>query len=121
MSKADILIVDDQPSICREVVTFLKDAYTVHAFSSGAEALDYLSANHVDLALLDYEMPNMTGYELLMEMQKNGVTKKIPVVFLTGETNDRMKREMLSRGAKDYLCKPINSAELHHSIEKHLP
>ena len=120
MSQPDILVVDDQPSVCKEVVTFLKNTYTVHAFTSGSEALAYLADHPVDLVLLDYEMPNMTGFEVLMEIQVNKSTKSTPVIFLTGETNERMKKEMLSRGASDYLCKPISSSDLHACIKKHL-
>ena len=121
MSKRAILVVDDQPSVCKEVTTFLKDAYAVHAFKSGKEALEYLSANSADLVLLDYDMPDMTGYEVLLAMRLNNSTKATPVVFLTGETNERMRYEMIARGADDYLCKPINSIELRNCIEKHLP
>ena len=121
MNKRDILVVDDQPSICKEVATFLKDDYTVHVFKSGKEALAYLSDHSVDLVLLDYDMPNMTGYEVLVAMRMNVATKTTPVIFLTGETNERMRLEMMQRGAADYLCKPVNSSELHQCIKKHLP
>ena len=121
MSKRDIMVVDDQPSVCKEIAIFLRDAYTVHTFKSGKEALDYLLNHSVDLVLLDYDMPNMTGFEVLMALRTNMSTKKTPVVFLTGETNERMKQEMLSRGANDYLCKPIGSPELLQCIRKHLP
>lgn len=120
MDKPDIMVVDDQPSVCREVASFLKNTYTVHSFKSGDEALDYLNENPADLILLDYDMPNLTGFEVLMAIRQNRSTKKIPVVFLTGETNERMRHEMLSRGANDYLCKPINSIELQQCIRKHL-
>ena len=121
MSMRDILLVDDQPSVCREIAAFLKDAYTVHAFTSGKEALNYLADNTADLMLLDYEMPEMTGYEVLMSIRMNKSTKKLPVIFLTGQTNERMRHEMLSRGANDYLCKPVSSYDLHQCIGKHLP
>ena len=121
MSKYDILVVDDQPSICREVTAFLKDSYTVHSFTSGKEALDYLSEHPTDLILLDYDMPGMTGYEVLMAIRLNKSTGKIPIVFLTGETNERMREEMIGRGAIDYLCKPVTSSLLHQCIKKHLP
>ena len=120
MGQPDILVVDDQPSVCREVVAFLKDGYTVHAFSSGAEALDYMLKNPVDLVLLDYDMPGMTGYEVLISIRSNRQAKDTPVIFLTAETNERMKTEMLARGAVDYLCKPISSAALQASVKKHL-
>ena len=121
MSTRDILLVDDQPSVCREVTAFLKDTYTVHAFTSGKDALDYLSSNSTDLVLLDYEMPEMTGYEVLMSIRLNKSTHTVPVIFLTGETNERMRQEMMGRGATDYLCKPVTSYDLHQCIEKYLP
>ena len=120
MSKRDIMVVDDQPSVCKEVATFLKDDYTVLAFKSGKEALDYLKEHSADLVLLDYDMPNMTGFEVLMAMRMNMATRDIPVVFLTGETNERMRQEMMNRDAADYLCKPVSSIELHECLRKHL-
>ena len=121
MSKRGILIVDDQPSICKEVAFFLKNDYTVYPFTSGKEALEFLSdQQQVDLVLLDYDMPAMTGYEVLMAIRMNKATSEIPVIFLTGVTNDRMRQEMMGRGATDYLCKPISSSELRACIEKYL-
>jgi PleD family two-component response regulator len=120
MEKRDVIVVDDQPSVCKEISTFLKDKFTVHAFRSGRETLDYLSKNTTDLILLDYGMPEMTGYEMLMAMRVDKSTKDIPVVFLTGETNDRMKHEMTSRGADDYICKPVNAYDLIRCVEKNL-
>jgi len=120
MDVPDIIVVDDQPSVCKEIVSFLKNDYTVHAFKSGEEALAYLTENTADFILLDYYMPEMTGFEVLMAIRKNKNAAGTPVVFLTGETNERMKHEMMSRGASDYLCKPIDSAELRRCIVKHL-
>ena len=121
MSIKDIVLVDDQPSVCREVTAFLKAKYTVHAFTSGKDALEYLASNKTDLMLLDYDMPGMTGYEVLMDVRLTKATAKLPVIFLTGVTNERMRLEMMGRGADDYLTKPIVSSELHKCIEKHLP
>jgi len=122
MDKPDIMVVDDQPSVCKEVMSFLKMDYTVHAFKSGKEAIDYITShNPVDLILLDYDMPNMTGYEALVEIRLNQTTKNTPVVFLTAETNERMRQVILVRGANDYLTNPISSSELHQSIRMHLP
>ena len=121
MGTRDIVLVDDQPSVCREVTAFLKDDYVVHAFTSGKEALAFLLDHPADLVLLDYEMPGMTGFEVLMEIRMNKHTNTIPVIFLTGETNERMRDEMMGRGAVDYLCKPIDSSDLRRCLQKHLP
>ena len=121
MEKLKIMVVDDQASICTRVVGILKFDYTVLPFTSGREALNYLVNESVDLILLDYDMPEMTGYEMLLEIRTNRATKDVPVIFLTGMTNERMKQEMISRGATDYLCKPIETDELRECIKKHLP
>jgi len=118
MDKPNIMVVDDMPSVCTGVAMALKQDYKVYPFTSGQEALTFLAANPIDLVLLDYEMPKMTGYEVLLSIRTNRSTKDIPVVFLTGETNERMKQEMISRGANDYLCKPINPEELNACLKK---
>ncbi|MCL2216480.1 MAG: response regulator [Defluviitaleaceae bacterium] len=120
MSKPEILVVDDQPTICKEVVSYLRNDYNVHAFKSGKDALDYLEKHPVDLVLLDYYMPEMTGFEVLLQMRQNKITSDTPAVFLTAEINARMEHEMMQRGATDYLCKPIDSAQLIQCINKHL-
>ena len=121
MEKQKVMVVDDQPSICTSVGVILKSDYSVLPFTSGKEALDFLASNMVDIVLLDYEMPNMTGYEVLLSIRTNRSTKDTPVIFLTAQTNDRMKQEMISRGANDYLCKPIDPTELRLCIKRHLP
>ena len=121
MSNKSVIVVDDQPSVCAGVVGTLKFDYTVTPFTSGQEALDFMATNHVDLALLDYEMPGMTGYEVLIGIRTNQLVKDVPVVFLTGQTNERMKQEMLARGANDYLTKPVDADELKRCVKKYLP
>ena len=120
MNKLEIVIVDDQPAVCKEVSAYLKDHYIVHAFKSGEDALTFLSKNHVDLILLDYYMPNMTGFETLLSIRQNKSLAKTPVIFLTSEINERMNHEMTQRGAADYLCKPIDSVKLLACIRKHI-
>ena len=120
MDKPEIIVVDDQPSLCKEVATFLKDSYVVHAFKSGKEAVAYLETHSVDLILLDYYMPGMTGFEVLMQIRMNQATRTTPVVFLTSEISDRMHHEMTQRGANDYLCKPIDATTLRDCIRRNL-
>jgi len=120
MSDKSVIVVDDQPSVCAGVVGTLKFDYKVTPFTSGQEALDFLAENTVDLVLLDYEMPGMTGYEVLIGIRTNQLVKDVPVVFLTSHTNERMRQEMLARGANDYLTKPIDNDALKQCIKKHI-
>jgi DNA-binding response OmpR family regulator len=120
MGKPIIVVVDDQPFVCEMVTKILSGSYEVHAFTSGKDVLKYIDGNVADLFLLDYDMPGMTGYEVLMSVRANKHNEQKPAVFLTAQTNDRMKEEMLERGANDYLCKPINAINLMNCVKEHL-
>ena len=121
MSKLEIMVIDDQPTICKEVAAYLKNDYVVHAFKSGKEAISFFDKEQaISLILLDYHMPEMTGFETLLNFRRRKDLYQIPVVFLTAETSDRMELEMKQRGAVDYLVKPINATDLRRCISKHI-
>jgi len=120
MEKSKVMVVDDQPALCKEVVSFLKDSHDVLAFKNGKEALAYLEKNKIDLILMDYYMPEQTGFEVLLSIRQNQALKSIPVIFLTSEINERMKHELTHRGASDYLMKPIDSTKLRNCVSKYL-
>ena len=116
-----IVAIDDTPFICDTLTAWLKGAYEIHTFTSGKDGLHFLVENGADLVLLDYEMPGMTGYEVLMGIRTNMKTSKLPVIFLTGVVSGRMETEMLERGADGYLHKPLDLAVLRKCIADHLP
>ena len=120
MGKPKIVAIDDTPFICDTLKAWLKGEYEIQTFLSGKEGLQYISSNDVDLVLLDYEMPTMTGYEVLMSIRANQKISKLPVIFLTAVTNERMESEMLERGASDFICKPLDLALLRQRIGKQL-
>jgi len=120
VKKPAVMVVDDQASVCREVTEYLKWDCDVSAFKSGADALKNLRNYTPDLVILDYYMPEMTGFETLMAIRGNRTTSKTPVIFLTTEINERMQQEMLERGAQGYLTKPVDSATLRDSVKKYL-
>jgi putative two-component system response regulator len=110
--KAVILTVDDDPIILNAVLEVLKHEYTVRPFTSGVAALSYLENNHADLILLDHNMPNMTGLEVLQVLQDNPATRIIPVIFLTGSVDSEDEVRALEIGAMDYLLKPFRASSL---------
>ena len=120
MDKPVVVTVDDQLFICETLKSILSNKYEVLTFMSGKDAMEYLEERSVDIILLDYDMPGMTGYEVLMSIRSNKYNVKTPVIFITAQTNERMKMEMIERGANDYVCKPINSAILHQKISEQL-
>ena len=120
MGKPVIMVVDDLQVVGGVVKSLLEDIYEIKVFTAGSEAIKYLADHPVDLILLDYEMPEMTGYDVLMAIRADKRYAKTPVVFLTAITNERLQAEMLEHGASDYICKPIDVDVLRHRIKKHL-
>jgi len=111
-SRPVVLTVDDDPVILNAVLAALKDEYIVRPFTSGGAAFKYLASNHVDIILLDYNMPEMTGLDILERLQKDSELKEIPVIFLTGSNNSDDEVRVLESGAVDYLLKPFHPRAL---------
>ncbi|MDR1070416.1 MAG: response regulator [Gracilibacteraceae bacterium] len=111
-NKAIILTVDDDPIILNAIMTTLSQDYIVRPFTSGETALKFLAKNSADLILLDYYMPNMTGFDVLRSLQADQRLREIPVIFLTGSVDSDDEVESLEMGAMDYLLKPIKPKSL---------
>jgi putative two-component system response regulator len=111
-SRPVVLTVDDDPIILNVVLAALKGDYVVRPFSSGKTALDYLEKNRVDIILLDHNMPEMTGLDVLDRLQEDSELKDIPVIFLTGSVNSDDEVRALENGAVDYLLKPFRPQAL---------
>ena len=76
----------------------------------------FLSMNEVDLVILDYEMPIMTGAAIFRMMKENANFAKIPVCFLTGVSERDKVEEIMSLKPRGYLLKPINMEMLLATI-----
>ncbi|MDR1916954.1 MAG: response regulator [Synergistaceae bacterium] len=107
-----VLSVDDDPIILNSILSTLKLEHNVRPFTSGETALKFLKNNMADLILLDYNMPNMSGFEVLKVLQADEKLREIPVIFLTGSINGDDEIEALELGAMDYLLKPIKPKSL---------
>ena len=111
MSQRCILVAEDDEPIRRALTDTLKVAgYDVLAAADGKEALEILLTKDIDLALLDVNMPHISGFKLLKVMA--GECPGVPSIILTahGEEQDRVKG--LTLGADDYVVKPFSIAEL---------
>lgn len=109
-NKKKILLVDDEP-INHKIVQFLMKAeteYEILGADGGRQALEILKEQKVDLVLLDIEMPDMNGKEVLSKIRE---CYEIPVAFVTaGEKADEEEKELLK--ADGYLTKPFLPEEL---------
>lgn len=113
-----ILIVDDTPVMLKTLKEHLHTKYDVATAVSGKIALKFLERKKTDLILLDYEMPEENGPEVLEKLRANEATKDIPVIFLTGVSDKEKIREALVLRPQSYLLKPIDREKLLEAIEK---
>lgn len=119
MKDIKILIVDDVASVRNVTKSILMvDEYTDIALASdGANALVQLENKTFDLIICDWEMPNMDGLELLVEIKKDDRLKNIPFLMLTSNTDKVKVNVALNAGATDYVIKPIQPSALLEKIK----
>jgi DNA-binding response OmpR family regulator len=107
-----ILIVEDDP-VVRSLVssTLSREGMLVMPFSTGAEGLSAVSQNHPSLVLLDVNLPDMDGWEILRRL-RDGSAYQPSVIMLTTRREETDRVHGLDMGADDYICKPFSSREL---------
>ena len=103
-----IVVVDDDPSVRAYVRgTLERQGFQVVTAGAGVEALEYLREDAADLVVLDIQMPEMSGYEVLDRLRDDRRTEKLPVMFLTVEDSRVQEAEGLRAGVIDYISKDV--------------
>ncbi len=105
--KKIILIVDDDRLTLSTAQNLLGDTYKVVAVNSGKQAYKYLDRHIPDLILLDINMPEIGGFEIMKALQADPRWMKIPVVFLTADRSSETEVECFRVGACDFISKPF--------------
>ncbi len=115
-----ILAIDDEPEILDILrATLEPEGYTVHTFATPEAGMAYYErhANEIDLVVLDYLMPGMSG-ELVYECLQ-GTNADVRVVLLTG-CDDRVALKMFDHGLRGFIQKPFFLEDLKREIKQHL-
>ncbi|UCG59914.1 MAG: response regulator [Phycisphaerales bacterium] len=118
MSGKKVLVVDDEVHIIHVVAIKLRNnGYEVVSADNGAEALDLACQEKPDIIVTDFQMPVMTGIELVERLRDNEATKNVPVIMLTARSfaipEDQQRRLRIS----ECLSKPFSPRELMGTIE----
>ena len=113
-----ILVVDDEPMNAKMIEYIMKDEpmNEIISVNSGAQALEVLAEQDIDVILLDLIMPEMDGFETLGHIREK---YNVPVVFMTGDKNLDTLEKAAEQGVEDYLTKPflpLALKEIVHSI-----
>jgi two-component system chemotaxis response regulator CheY len=115
-----ILVVDDMSTMRRIEKNILKELgfSNIEEAENGSEALTKLRANPCDLVVSDWNMPVMSGIELLRNIRADAGLKHIPVLMVTAEAQKENLVEAIQAGVSNYIVKPFTADTIKQKLEK---
>jgi FixJ family two-component response regulator len=109
-------VVDDDESIRESLPGLIKEfGFAARSFSSAEEFLSSGAVDETSCLILDIAMPGMSGPELHQELKRRG--DEIPVIFITGQKDERIRARVFEQGAAGFLLKPFSDAALLAAIK----
>jgi len=118
--KLRILCVDDSAFMLQTLTTILSDLYEVFSLSKGALIEKFLANTTPELFILDYNMPEMTGFDIVPVIRSIEEHKDTPIIFLTAMGTPHHVKAAVSLGACDFAVKPLNAELLREKVAKHI-
>lgn len=113
-----ILVIEDNQDVRENIADILElEGFKVATAENGRIGVELASQLFPDVIICDIMMPELDGYEVLEELNKNTQTSSIPFIFLTAKTEKTDLRKGMNLGADDYLTKPFTDKELLEAIE----
>jgi len=117
-----IMVVDDSPSVRRLMGFSLSEAnYRVVEASNGEEALAMFDQENVSMVITDLNMPKMDGLQLIRELRGGRASRFMPIVLLTGESEDEHRQRGKEAGASAWLNKPFKPQQLLQMVRMVMP
>ncbi|CAG9295214.1 diguanylate cyclase [Celerinatantimonas diazotrophica] len=115
-----VLIVDDEVINLKVLSNLLRDEASIILAKSGKQAIRKARELRPDLIILDIKMPEMDGFETLSELHQLPQTAAIPVIFITGLSDEHYEEKGLLLGAADYIFKPFHPGIVKARVHTHL-
>ncbi|HTV39984.1 MAG TPA: response regulator [Candidatus Sulfotelmatobacter sp.] len=113
-----ILVVDDEPLVCRSVQLLLEaEGYIVEQAQNGAEALAMFEPNKFDMVFTDYLMPKMKGDKLAAAIKR--ISPEQPIVMITAFPEKLQSSDCPLGGVDSFICKPFDLANLQTAIARY--
>ena len=121
MSKAKVLIADDEPFNVEVLEQALDETdYQIITAANGQEAWEKIQSEQPDLILLDLMMPIMDGFAVLAKVKEDSMLRDIPIIIVSAEQDSKSVVKGIKQGAEDYLTKPINTAQFVQKVKEYL-
>jgi len=118
--KMKILAVDDSPVIVKTIASVLNEEYKVYGMTNPTMLDKFLRQITPELFLLDYKMPELSGFDLIPVIRGFNEHKDTPIIFLTSEGTMAHVSAAFALGACDFIVKPIQGTILRDKIKKHI-
>lgn len=110
------VVVDDDESVRESLPDLLGElGFVARAFSSAREYLSSGCVGETDCLILDIAMPDMSGPELQQELKR--LRQQIPIIFITGQTDEAVRARVLKQGAAAFLLKPFSDTALLAAVK----
>ena len=118
MTNLDILVVDDEEDI-RDMLLLVLENAGMHgiAVSSAEEAQTFLNESHVDLIVLDWMLPGISGIELTRRLKNDSRYHALPIILITARVEKTDRIRAFEAGASDYITKPFSPKDLISRIK----
>jgi FixJ family two-component response regulator len=108
-------VVDDDESVRESLPDLLREfGFSARAFSSGPAFLSSDSVDETSCLILDVAMPGMSGLEIQRELKRRG--QEIPIIFITGQRDEDIRRQAIRQGAVKFLHKPFSDSALLDAV-----
>lgn len=115
MERPLLSVVDNDESVRESLPDLLREfGFAARAFSSAPEFLSSDSVDETSCLILDIAMPGMSGFDLQQELKRRG--QKIPIIFITGQKDEGIRKQAFKRGAVKFLHKPFSDTALLDAV-----
>jgi DNA-binding response OmpR family regulator len=113
MTQRTVLVVDDEPFICRSLTFVLrKDNYKVFEARNGEEALAAIREHKPDLVFLDVMMPKLNGFQVTQQVRADPALAGVKIILLTAKGQECDREVGKTAGANDYMTKPFSPTKI---------
>ena len=110
----NVLVVDDSATMRRMVISSLRSIAQIsfQEAANGLEAIERVAIGSIDLMILDLNMPDMHGMEVVAFVRKNATFSRVPIIVLTTRGDEESRAGAIAAGATRYMTKPFDPAAL---------
>lgn len=113
MTQRTVLVVDDEPFICRSLTFVLrKENYHVLEARNGEEALAVIRQHKPDLVFLDVMMPKLNGFQVTQQVRSDPTLDSVKIILLTAKGQESDREVGKTAGANDYMTKPFSPTKI---------